>query len=147
MEQPEPEPRDRIVIARIAQIEESQDLLVDEIKPEKAVVFARTAVQRKREIGRITKCGQNVPRCSNKECNEKTTDRPQPLPGSSDKKLLGHEKVESAGSHRENRADQTFQQDPRPYTGGENERPSPRVRLLFIQGAQERPHRQRDRKR
>src|SRR2546426_5978356 len=33
--------------------------------------------------------------------------------GSSGKKLLGHEKVENASSHRENRANQTLQQDPR----------------------------------
>src|SRR6266478_7199555 len=147
MEEPEPQPRDRIVIARIAQIEESQDLLVDKIKPEKAVVFARTGVQRKRKIRRIAKRGQNVPRCRNKECNENTADGSQPLPGSSDKELLGHEKIEQSGRHGENRANQTFQQDPSPYAGGENKRPATRVRLLFVQGAQERPHRQRDGKR
>ncbi len=70
MEQPEPEPGDRIVIARIAQIEEAKDLLVDEKEPEKAVVFARTAVKRDREIGWITKRGQNVPGRCNEECNE-----------------------------------------------------------------------------
>src|ERR1700719_1016986 len=144
MEEPEPQPWDRIVIARIAQIEESQDLLVDKIKPEKAVVFARTGVQRKRKIGRIPKRGKNVPRRGNKECNENTADGTQPLPGSSGKKLPGHQKIEQSGSHRENRANQTFQQHPSPYAGGENERPALRVRLLFVQGAQECPHRQRD---
>ena len=70
MEQPEPEPGDRIVISRIAQIEEAKDLLVDEIEPKKAVVFTRTAVKREREIGRITKRGQNMPRGCNEERNE-----------------------------------------------------------------------------
>src|SRR5712691_10918344 len=121
MEEPEPQPRDRIVIARIAQVEESQNLLVDEIKPEKAVVFARSAVQRKRKIGWISKRGQNVPGCCDEKCDEKTANGTQPLPGSSGKKLLGHEKIEQSGSHRENRANQTFQQDPSTYTGGENE--------------------------
>src|SRR5260370_29776123 len=140
MEQPEPQPRDRIVIARIAQIEESQDLLVDEIEPEKAVVFTRTAVQRKRKIGRIPKRSQNVPRRCNKERDEKTADGTQPLPGSRGKQLLGHEKIEQSVTHRENHTNQTLQQDPRPYTGGENECPAPRVQFLFIQGAQECPH-------
>src|SRR6266480_4311734 len=97
-----------------------------------------------RKIVWISKRGQNVPGCCDEKCDEKTADGAQSLPGSSGKKLLGHEKIEQSGSHRENRANQTLQQDPSPYTGGENECPAPRVRLLFIQGAQERPHRQRD---
>src|SRR6266852_5979068 len=105
VKEPEPEPGNRIVIARIAQIKESKDLLVDQIKPEKPVVFARSAVKREREIGRITKCGQNVPgRCDEKR-NEKPADGTQPLPGSGDKKLLGQKKIEYSRGDRENRAD------------------------------------------
>ena len=33
MEQPEPEPRNRIVVARVTEVEKSQELLVDEVKP------------------------------------------------------------------------------------------------------------------
>src|SRR6267143_900938 len=140
MEEPEPQPRDGIVIAMVPQIEEAKDLLGDEIEPEKAVVFPRAAVKRGREIWRITKGGQNVPGRRNSECAEKAADGTQPLPSSSDKKLLGQEKVENPGSNRENRADQTFQQNTGPYAGSEHECPEPRVRLLFVEGAQKCPH-------
>src|SRR6266850_135720 len=147
MEEPEPEPRDCVVIARIPQIEEAKDLLVDEIEPEKTVVLPRAAVKREREIGWISKRGQNVPGRCNEECDEKTADGTQPLPGSSDKNLLGQEKIEHSGGDWKNRADQTFQQNPSPQASSENECPEPRAGFLLVEGAQKGPHRQSDSKR
>jgi hypothetical protein len=54
MQRPEKEAGNGVVIARVAQIQESQQLLVDEEKPEKAVVLPGSAVKREREIGRIS---------------------------------------------------------------------------------------------
>src|SRR5256885_1455594 len=147
MEEPEPEPRDCVVIARIPQIEEAKDLLVDEIEPEKTVVLARTAVKQEREIGWISKRGQNVPGRCNEEGDEKTADGAQSLPGSSDKKLLGQEKIEYSRSDWKNRSYQTFQQNPSPQAGSENECPEPRLRFLFVEGTQKCPHCQSDSKR
>ena len=67
MEQPEVEPRNGIVIARIAQIQEAQQVLVDEIEPEEAVIFARNAAHRKIEIRRIAERRQHVPRRGNQQ--------------------------------------------------------------------------------
>ncbi len=61
MEQPEIEARDGIVIARVAKIQKAQKLLIDEEKPEKAVILAGTAVEREDEIRRIAQRGQDVP--------------------------------------------------------------------------------------
>src|SRR6266478_4716615 len=74
MKQPEPEPRDCIVIVRVSQVEEAENLLIDEVEPQKAVIFARTAVKRKREIRWISNCSQNVPGCRYEECNEESAD-------------------------------------------------------------------------
>ena len=41
MEEPEIEARDGVVIARVAQIQKPQKLLVDEEEPEEAVILAR----------------------------------------------------------------------------------------------------------
>src|SRR5690242_8406304 len=47
MKQPEPDARNRVVIARISQIKKPQYLFVDKIEPKKAVILARATVQRK----------------------------------------------------------------------------------------------------
>jgi len=36
MKQPEPEPRDCIVIVRVSQVEEAENLLIDEVEPQKS---------------------------------------------------------------------------------------------------------------
>ena len=72
------------------------------------MVLARTAMKRERKIGWISQRGQNVPGRCNEECDEKTADGAQPLPGSSDKKLLGQEKIEHPRRDWENHADQAF---------------------------------------
>src|SRR5437588_9464793 len=136
VEQPETNPGNGIVIAWITQIEKAKNLLVDEVKPEESVVFPRTAVKPKIEIRWITARRQNVPRRRKKNRNEKTADRPQPLPGSRDKQLLGQKKVEQSDGDWENGANQTLQQNPNSQAGGENEGPEPRVRLILIERAQ-----------
>jgi hypothetical protein len=62
MEEPEFEARNRVVVARVAAVQESQELFVDEIIPQKTVVLARAGVERPREVGRIAQRGENVPR-------------------------------------------------------------------------------------
>src|SRR6266853_3825766 len=108
MKQPEPEPRDCIVIVRVSQVEEAENLLIDEVEPQKAVIFARTAVKRKREIRWISNCSQNMPGCRYEECNEESADGAQPLQGTSHKKLLGHEEIQYACGDRKYRANQTL---------------------------------------
>src|SRR6266851_664262 len=110
VKKPEPQPGDRIVIAWITQIEKAKDLFVDEIEPKKSVVFTRAAVKRKREIRRISKCGQNVPRRGNQKSDEESADRLQPLPGAMRQELLGQKKINRCCGNREDYANQTLKQ-------------------------------------
>ena len=59
MEEPEPEARHCVVIARIAEIQKSEQVLIYEIKPEEAVILARYAPEREVEGWQ---CSQNYPR-------------------------------------------------------------------------------------
>ncbi len=70
MQGPEVEARNGVVVTRIAEVEETQKLLVDEEKPEEPMVLARTAMKREREIRWIAKRGKNVPGRRNHECNQ-----------------------------------------------------------------------------
>jgi hypothetical protein len=89
MEEPEVNPRHRVVVARVAQIQEAQQVLIDEVEPEKPVVLARSAAHGENEIGRITKSGQHVPRSGNEQNDQHAGERPQPLPRSTSEKLPG----------------------------------------------------------
>src|SRR5260370_26742815 len=102
MEKPEPDSRHGIVVVRITAIEEAKKLLVDEVEPQEAVVFARAAVEREREVRRVPQCRQDVPRRGDQKSNEESADGPQPLPGAPHKKLFGDEKIDERGGHGEN---------------------------------------------
>ena len=62
VQEPEPEARDGVVIARVAHVQKAQQLLVDEKEPQETVILARAAVHAQGKIGRITQRRQNVPR-------------------------------------------------------------------------------------
>ena len=81
MKQPEVEARNGVVVARIAQVQESQQLFVDEEEPEKAVILARNAVQREVEIRRITQRRQNMPGHRDEQNDQRSRERMQALPG------------------------------------------------------------------
>ena len=57
MKQPEQMARDGVVIARVAHIQKAQQLFIEEIEPEEAVVFARRAAHGKDKIRRIAQRG------------------------------------------------------------------------------------------
>ena len=61
MEQPEVQARDRIVVARIAQIQKPQHLLVDEVEPEESVI-ADSLCDGEIEVRRIAQRRRRVPR-------------------------------------------------------------------------------------
>ena len=49
VESPEQRSRHRTVVARITQVQKAQELFVDDVKPEEAVILARPAVHREGE--------------------------------------------------------------------------------------------------
>ena len=80
MEQPEIQARHRIVIARIAHVQKTQQLLVDEIKPQEAVIFARSAAHREIEIGRISQRRQDMPGRGDQQRHQQAAQRMQRFP-------------------------------------------------------------------
>ena len=62
VEQPEVQPRHRVVVPRIPQVQKPQHVLVDEVEPEEPVIRAPLAVHREIEIRRIAQRRQHVPR-------------------------------------------------------------------------------------
>ena len=88
MEEPEIEARHGVVVARIAQVQKAQKLLVDEVEPQEAVIFARAAVHREGED--TADCAAS-PACATAAAISSTTSEPaermQPLPGPAGKQL------------------------------------------------------------
>ena len=80
MKRPEIEARDGVVIPRIAQVQKAQKLLIDEEKPEKAVILARAGLEGERKIGRIAQCGQNVPGRRDRQRDQSAGEKMQSLP-------------------------------------------------------------------
>src|SRR6267142_446522 len=74
VKEPKPQPRHGIVITGIAQIEEAENLLVDEIEPQEAVVLPWAAMQRKRKVRGISNGSQDVPRRGNRQRDEESAD-------------------------------------------------------------------------
>ena len=62
VKQPEVEARDRVVVARIAQVQKTQQLLVDEEEPKKPVILSRPAVQGEGEVRRIAQASPEYAR-------------------------------------------------------------------------------------
>src|SRR5216683_7296891 len=91
MEGPEIEAGNGVVIARIAQVQESQQMLVDEVEPEEPAIGAGFAVHRQIEIGRITQSRQYVPGSSDEQQKRHPRHWTQPTPVA-----LGKEDVKRA---------------------------------------------------
>jgi len=82
-----------------------------------------------------------MPGGGNQQHNQRATQEPQPPPGSVGKQLFGKTKVDQGGCNRKHKADQTFEQEPGAQARRKNGRPESRPLFLFIQRAQEGPHR------
>ena len=139
MEQPEVKPRHGVVVARIAQVQEPQHVLVDEVEPEEAAVVARLAAQSEIEVGRIAKRGQHVPGRGNHREDQSPRHGAQALPGAAGEQLAGEEQVQEARRRRESPGRSIPSAAAHPQTGGQQRGPQARARLALIQRAQERP--------
>src|SRR5229473_5224988 len=80
MKQPESRARHGVVVPGIAQAEEPEDMLVEKVKPEEAVIFAWAAVHGQVEIRRHAPDGQNVPGRRDGENYKSPASHAQPLP-------------------------------------------------------------------
>ena len=80
MKSPEQRARHRAVVARVTQVQKTQQLFVDEVKPEKAVILAGPAVHRERKVRRIAQRCQHVPWDGNRQRYEDSAEQVQTLP-------------------------------------------------------------------
>ncbi len=72
MEQPEPEPRHGVVIARVTAIQKTKQMFVEKVEPEKAVVRAGFAMDREIEVRRIPQGGKHMPGRGNRQEKQAT---------------------------------------------------------------------------
>src|SRR5579864_8320910 len=61
VKKPEIEARNGVVISRVAEVQKSKKLFVDEKEPEKPMILPRPAMQRERKIRRVAHRRENVP--------------------------------------------------------------------------------------
>src|SRR5579864_650865 len=108
MEEPEIQTRDGVVVTRIAQVEEAQNLLVHHEEPEEAVVLPRTAMQCRGEIRRIAHGGEYVPGSGDQENNDGPANWAQALPHLAGEKLFCREQVDGSGGQGKNHGDETL---------------------------------------
>ncbi len=145
MEQPEIQARHGVVIARIAQVQKPQQLLIDEVEPEKSVILAGRAVHGEVEIRRIAQRGQHMPGRRDQQHDREPAKRLQPLPGLAARKLPRDAEIDQRRRRPETpRRPGSSAAGPRPGS-----RPAPAAHSRgcgssSIERAQERPHGQRD---
>src|SRR5437868_854506 len=114
-------------------------MLTEKIKPEEAMIFARSAVHAEVEVRRHAKRGQNMPGRGDKEKDEDHSDRTQAPPSVSRKKLAREQQVDQRSADRDYKRDQPFEQRAYAQSDAKNGWPSARVDLssVFIQGVLE----------
>src|SRR5262249_26673049 len=100
MQEPEPEPGHRIVVTRIPEIEESKQVLIDEVKPKEAVILARSAVHGEREVRRVPQRRQYVPRDSNRSHDDQRGNRTYLAPCGAREQLTRNNEVYESGAYR-----------------------------------------------
>jgi len=80
MQEPKQRAWDGVVVPRVAHVEESEDVLIEEIEPEEAVVDSWLAAHGEVEVGRILQRGQHVPGSGDDKNDERPREEVQPLP-------------------------------------------------------------------
>src|ERR1700675_2616881 len=108
MEEPEIEPRNRVVIARITEVQKAEKLFIDKEKPKKSVVLPRAAMKAEIEVGRVAQRGQAVPRRGDQENNQSAAERMKPLPRSRTKELAREQKIDDTCGERKKHSNQTL---------------------------------------
>src|ERR1700682_4517945 len=123
MQQPKRRAWNGIVVARVSQIQEAQDVFVNEIEPEKTVVLAGAAVHREIEVWRHTKSGQNVPRRGNRQNDERRGENMQPFPNFSRQELPRDAQIDDYAAPRRAHGVQSFALQADAEAGGEQQSP------------------------
>ena len=92
----------------MAHVQKAKDVLIEEVEPEEAVVFARDAAHGEVEVGRIGKGGGEVPREGNGEEDHKALKDAEATPGVGSENLIGEDEIEECGRTWEEQGDEAF---------------------------------------
>src|SRR5208282_2105636 len=135
MEQPKVEAGHGVVVVRVAQIQKTEKLLVNEKEPKKTVVLAGSAMKREREIRRITKRGQDVPRGCDHEHDQHARKWMESLPRARGKELARQQEIDQTGGDREKHGHQAFKQQPNAEAHGKEKSPQAGMSFVFVERA------------
>src|SRR5205814_1501009 len=81
-----------------AKIQESKDVFVHEVKPEEAMILARSAAQRELEEWRIAKCRQDDPWRRDQQNDQGSAEWPKAPPRFARKQLPGGDQINERGA-------------------------------------------------
>jgi len=139
MEKPEKRARDGVVVARVAKIEKAEELFVDEVEPEEAVILAGAAVEGEGEVGRIAESGKDVPGRGDEYDDEGSGEEVEALPDFAGKKLAGEGEIDDGGAHREDDGDEAFEEKSDADGRSGDDGPGARMSFVGIEDAEEGP--------
>src|SRR6185312_11667299 len=143
-EPPEEQTRNRVIVARITHVQEAQQLLVNEVKPEEAVIFARRAAHGEFEVRWIAQRGENVPRRGDQKRNCESAPDVQRLPHAPVAQLPRDREIDQRRRYGKDDANQALQQQALADARPRKESPPAGMTLIFVYCAEEGPHGERD---
>src|SRR5215472_1838592 len=123
MERPEIEPRNGVIVAWVAEVQEAQELFVDEKEPKEAMIFTRTAVQGPSKIRWIAQSRKDVPGSSDEQNDEGSADGMEFLPRPPAEELLRKVKVNQGRPYGKYYGYQTLQKKPETETDSKHAAP------------------------
>src|SRR5579859_6127992 len=144
MKEPEIKAWNRVVVARITQIQKAQHLFIDKKEPQKSMVLAGAAMQAEVEIGRVSQRGKNVPGRGNQKGNHCAADWMEPFPRFRGEQLPGQKQIDHASRQRKEHSNQALDKQSGSHACGEYRRPNARMLFLIVQRPKNSPHCKRD---
>jgi len=110
MKQPEIKTWNRVVVARIAHVKKPEQLLINKVKPQEAVILSRSAAHREIEIWWIPQRRHDVPWRSDGEHDQQAAQRMKQLPDFPVKQLPRQGKIEQRRTNRKHYTNQALEQ-------------------------------------
>src|SRR5579864_230346 len=107
-------------------------MLIEEIEPEEAVIFARAAVHAEVEVRRHAQSSQNMPRCGDKQEYQDCAEWAQATPGLAPKKLARNCQINEYPPDGNHQCEQPFQQHPHAQCNADQGSPSAGVGFFSV---------------
>jgi len=137
VQEPEGRARNCGVVARIAEVEVTEKLFVDDEKPEEAVILAGTAVQSPREVRRIAERGEDVPGSGDDGEDKESAEGTKALQGTGSEELARNEQEKKRRGKGNHDGDEAFDEKADRQADGKEGGPELRTELGFIERSDE----------